>query len=73
MGQFVKTEDFKKLNVGFALDEGIATPTDDYQIFNGERTIWRKYYYMTQRIEGYKSMDKTTYKLSYICSKTAYK
>lgn len=43
MGQFVKTEDFKNLNVGFALDEGIASPTDEYQIFSGERTIWRKH------------------------------
>ncbi|XP_075975586.1 aminoacylase-1-like [Anticarsia gemmatalis] len=40
MGEFVKTEDFRKLNVGFALDEGIASPTDEYQIFSGERTIW---------------------------------
>ncbi|CAB3254950.1 unnamed protein product [Arctia plantaginis] len=40
MGQFVKTDDFKKLNVGFALDEGIGSATDEYQIFSGERTIW---------------------------------
>ncbi|RVE55002.1 hypothetical protein evm_000422 [Chilo suppressalis] len=40
MGEFVKTEDFKKLNVGFALDEGIASATSDYLVFNGERSIW---------------------------------
>ncbi|CAK1585666.1 unnamed protein product [Parnassius mnemosyne] len=40
MKEFVKTEHFKKLNVDFALDEGIASATDEYQVFNGERTIW---------------------------------
>ncbi|PZC78193.1 hypothetical protein B5X24_HaOG202527 [Helicoverpa armigera] len=40
MGEFVKTDAFKNLNVGFALDEGIASPTEEFLIFNGERTIW---------------------------------
>ncbi|CAH1636348.1 unnamed protein product [Spodoptera littoralis] len=40
MGMFVKTEAFKNLNVGFALDEGMASATDEYLIYNGERTIW---------------------------------
>lgn len=43
MEKFVLTEDFKKLNVGFALDEGMANPTEEFIIFNGERSIWRKY------------------------------
>ncbi|XP_045499175.1 aminoacylase-1-like [Colias croceus] len=40
MGKFVESEHYKKLNVGFALDEGIASPTDDYIVFNAERSIW---------------------------------
>ncbi|CAG4929690.1 unnamed protein product [Colias eurytheme] len=40
MGKFVESEYYKKLNVGFALDEGIASPTDDYIVFNAERSIW---------------------------------
>ncbi|XP_068633813.1 aminoacylase-1-like [Battus philenor] len=40
MGEFVKTEHYKKLNVDFALDEGIACATNEYQVFNGERSIW---------------------------------
>ncbi|KPI95869.1 Aminoacylase-1 [Papilio xuthus] len=40
MAEFVKTEHYKNLNVGFALDEGIACATEEYQVFNGERTIW---------------------------------
>lgn len=43
MAEFVKTPDFKNLNVGFALDEGIASPDEDFLIFNGERTIYRKF------------------------------
>lgn len=44
MGEFVKTEGFKKLNIGFALDEGLASATEDYLVFNAERSIWRKYW-----------------------------
>lgn len=43
MAKFVHTEDFKALNVGFALDEGMANPTEDFILFYGERSIWRKY------------------------------
>ncbi|XP_044734617.1 aminoacylase-1-like [Chrysoperla carnea] len=41
METFVKTADFRALNVGFALDEGMANPTNDYALFNGERFIWQ--------------------------------
>ncbi|KAM3964074.1 aminoacylase-1 isoform 1-T2 [Aphomia sociella] len=41
MEKFVLTNDFKALNVGFALDEGMANPTDEFIIFNGERSIWQ--------------------------------
>jgi aminoacylase len=40
MKLFVKSEDFKKLNVGFALDEGIACPHNALKVFYGERTAW---------------------------------
>lgn len=39
MGQFVYTDDFKKLNVGFSLDEGIASATDVYPVYYAERYI----------------------------------
>lgn len=42
MAEFVKTLDFKNLNVGFALDEGIASPDDKFLIYNTERTIYRE-------------------------------
>ncbi|KAJ2951230.1 hypothetical protein O0L34_g5628 [Tuta absoluta] len=40
MKAFVKTDHFKKLNVGFALDEGLANAGPDYLVYNAERSIW---------------------------------
>jgi len=40
MKAFVSSGAFKNLNIGFALDEGIASPTDDFHVFYGERTCW---------------------------------
>lgn len=42
MKSFVKTDDFKALNVGFSMDEGHASPTDEYVVAYAERSIWRK-------------------------------
>ncbi|KAJ3643733.1 hypothetical protein Zmor_026426 [Zophobas morio] len=40
MRQFVHTKHFQKLNVGIALDEGMASPTEEFVLFYGERCIW---------------------------------
>lgn len=40
--KFVPTQDFKDLNVGFSLDEGIASPEEAFQVFYAERTVWSK-------------------------------
>ncbi|XP_060530070.1 aminoacylase-1 isoform X2 [Cylas formicarius] len=40
MKKFVHTEEFTALNVGFALDEGMASENDDFVLFYGERSIW---------------------------------
>ncbi|ESO83652.1 hypothetical protein LOTGIDRAFT_222505 [Lottia gigantea] len=37
---FVKREEFRKLNVGFALDEGIANPGEEFKVFYGEKSFW---------------------------------
>jgi aminoacylase len=42
MKAFVNSDDFRKLNIGFLLDEGIASPTDVFSVFYGERTCWRE-------------------------------
>lgn len=41
MEKFVHTKEFNNLNVGFALDEGMASPNEDYVLFSGERSIWQ--------------------------------
>ncbi|KAI6187332.1 Amidohydro-rel domain-containing protein [Aphelenchoides besseyi] len=40
MKRFVKTEEFKKLNCGFALDEGLASSNETYKVYYGERNVW---------------------------------
>lgn len=40
MRAFVESDDFKSLNVGFELDEGVANETEEYAVFYAERTTW---------------------------------
>lgn len=40
MFKFVDQDDFKNLNIGFSLDEGLAGPDDEYPVFYAERSIW---------------------------------
>ncbi|KAJ2949818.1 hypothetical protein O0L34_g11133 [Tuta absoluta] len=47
MRKFVHTPEFKALNVGFALDEGMASPNEEFIIFNGERSIWHIHVHCT--------------------------
>uniref|UniRef100_H2ZKV2 N-acyl-aliphatic-L-amino acid amidohydrolase n=1 Tax=Ciona savignyi TaxID=51511 RepID=H2ZKV2_CIOSA len=38
---FMETEDFKTINLGLALDEGLANPMNKYSVFFGERSpLW---------------------------------
>lgn len=39
---FFKMKEFSNLNVGVALDEGLANPSNKYSVFYGERTLWCK-------------------------------
>lgn len=43
MKEFVHTEEFRALNVGFSLDEGVASESDVYNVYYAERAIWRKF------------------------------
>ncbi|KAJ3156255.1 adenylate cyclase [Geranomyces michiganensis] len=40
MKLLVHCDEFKKLNIGFALDEGLACPESHYKLFYGERAPW---------------------------------
>lgn len=40
MVELIKTEEFRKLNVAFALDEGLANAENAYKVYYGERAPW---------------------------------
>ncbi|XP_038666770.1 aminoacylase-1-like isoform X1 [Scyliorhinus canicula] len=40
MATFVKQEEFRALNIGFGLDEGLANPSNGYTVYYGERNVW---------------------------------
>ncbi|VDO87070.1 unnamed protein product [Haemonchus placei] len=40
MATFCQMDEFRELNVGFVLDEGIASENDTYKVFYGERCTW---------------------------------
>ena len=44
MAAFVKTPKFQQLNVGFALDEGMASESDELYVFYAERPIWSQFF-----------------------------
>lgn len=44
MVKFVTSSEFAALNVGFALDEGVASPNEVFNVFYGERTGWRTFF-----------------------------
>lgn len=50
MQAFLRSEEWKELNVGFALDEGLANPLDEFTVFFGERNPWCKY--LTQKLSS---------------------
>ncbi|XP_069331890.1 aminoacylase-1 [Eulemur rufifrons] len=40
MELFVERPEFRALRAGFALDEGLANPTDAFTVFYSERSVW---------------------------------
>ncbi len=58
MGSFVEHPEFSKLNVGFALDEGIASENDNYLVFYGERNIWDVKVTCPGNLENIGSLEK---------------
>lgn len=71
MGAFVKTNDFKNLNVGCALDEGYPSATDELEVYNTERTSW-SINITTHGHSGHASLlfnDTAVEKLNYIMNR----
>lgn len=38
--KFAESKMFREMNVGLVLDEGLASPTEEYRVFYGERCPW---------------------------------
>jgi len=43
MREFVHTDHFKNMNLGFSMDEGSSSLDDGYYVYYAERTAWRKF------------------------------
>ena len=40
MAKFVESKEFEELNVGFVLDEGQASTSDEFRVFYADRSPW---------------------------------
>ncbi|XP_030380038.1 aminoacylase-1-like [Scaptodrosophila lebanonensis] len=71
MRPFVTTDHFRALNVGFGLDEGLASPTAEFSVFNAERSVWQIHFKISGTAgHGSLLLPKTAgEKLSYILDK----
>ncbi|XP_055522517.1 aminoacylase-1B-like [Wyeomyia smithii] len=47
MKEWVHKDSFLKLNCGFAIDEGIAGPGEEYPLFYGERSVWHLLFHIS--------------------------
>ncbi len=47
MQKFLESPEWKDLNVGLAMDEGLANPENAFSVFYGERTPW--FFYVTAK------------------------
>ncbi len=52
METFVDHEEFRKLNHGFSLDEGVASEDDIYRVFYAERRSWCKPVFLRVNYSG---------------------
>ncbi|KAM8716719.1 hypothetical protein ACLKA7_003570 [Drosophila subpalustris] len=71
MRVFIETDDFRKLNVGCGLDEGLASPEEEIPVYYGERTVWRMTFKATgQAGHGSLLLENTAgEKITYIINK----
>ncbi|XP_058444394.1 aminoacylase-1A-like [Malaya genurostris] len=47
MKEWVHKESFQQLNCGFAIDEGIAGPGEEFPLFYGERSVWHVLFHIS--------------------------
>ncbi|XP_054729612.1 aminoacylase-1-like [Anastrepha obliqua] len=71
MKALVKSSEFKKLNVGFCLDEGIASVNETFSLFYAERSLWHVHFIISGTAGHGSLLHKNTtgQKLHYILNK----
>ncbi|XP_017492783.1 PREDICTED: aminoacylase-1-like [Rhagoletis zephyria] len=71
MRVFIKSNEFKKLNVGFSLDEGIASPDETFPVYYAERSIWHVHFVFSGTAGHGSLLHKNTVgqKLHYVLNK----
>jgi len=71
MAKYVLSQEFKKLNIGLALDEGLATPDDVIPVYYGERNVfWVKFHCHGNPGHGSRFIkDTAAEKVSYLTTK----
>jgi len=70
MDAFAQTDDFRALNVGYALDEGSVSQTNEIKVINDERCTWRMEF-VCHGITGHGSIlfeNTTGEKITYLIS-----
>ena len=58
MKQYVVSKEFKKLNIGLALDEGLASPTEVMPVYYGERNVFWVRFHCTGKFLSKNLKDK---------------
>ena len=69
MKMFVHSQEFKKMNIGLTLDEGLASPTDEVPVYYGERNV----YWVKFKIAGVKVLStliRDAWAATYTCRKS---
>lgn len=60
MKQYVVSKEFKKLNIGLALDEGLASPTEVMPVYYGERNVfWVRFHCTGKPGHGSRFIENT--------------
>lgn len=71
MAKYVVSKEFKDLNIGFALDEGLASPDETMPLFYGERNVfWVKFHCPGNPGHGSRFIENTAAeKVQYLINK----
>ena len=68
MAKYVLTKEFKELNIGLAIDEGLASPDEVIPVFYGERNVFWVTFKCMGKLQKYSQFYKQCHKVFIILS-----